>query len=215
MNIGYARTSLMQINEQNQIKELVKAGVDEHNIFIDKAVSGSVSPMERKDFQRMLGFIREHQVEKVMAFEISRLGRTVEESARLIVDVEKEYNILFWSLSPIEVTFNQIQERGLRFIVFTLFAYGAQLERERLIARTRTSLSGIQDEIIEKGYHITRRGKNAGRRITKLGRPMLNVDVEKVLAYHARGISYGDIAEHLGISKSKARLIVLAAEKGS
>ena len=199
-DVGYVRTSLTQINEENQVKKLIEFGIPKQRIFIDRATSGSVAPLERPDFQNLLSYIRNSgSVRRVISFEISRLGRNVEESARLLVNIEKEYDITFWSLSKIEEIFNQIQERGLRFVFFTMFAYGAQLEREHLRERTKNGMETIQQEISENGYYITREGK----RIESIGKPpAVKVSIDEVLRLKDEGKSVRDIATILGSSKS-------------
>jgi DNA invertase Pin-like site-specific DNA recombinase len=51
----------------------------------------------------------------------------------------------------------------------TNLALFAKIEKKLLVGRVRNKLGAIKKDVKEKGYHVTQKGKNKGRVITKLG----------------------------------------------
>ncbi len=74
--------------------------------------------------------------------------------------------------------------------IFTIISAVAQLERDIIAERVKAGL---------------RKAKENGK---KLGRPMLSVDVEKVLQMRSEGLSLRQIARLVGISHTRVGQII-------
>lgn len=82
-----ARVSTDKQEYQRQINELTdycnRAGWTVEAVFFNK-VSGAKTIEERTEIQDLLRYVREHEVQRVVCLEISRLGRNTLEALRVI-----------------------------------------------------------------------------------------------------------------------------------
>jgi DNA invertase Pin-like site-specific DNA recombinase len=180
MNIGYARTSRKDQIIDNQIIALKKAGVEK--IFVDEGISGIVAPAKRRGFSELLEFIENNNVERLYLFELSRLGRSFLETLNLFMEFE-ERGIKVISLSPSE-SWTKLEDKAMRELLLSIFAWVAEQERKHLIERTKAGLE---------------RAKAEGK---KLGRPQREIDWKKVKQYRDKGLSYSAISRLLDIPYS-------------
>jgi len=133
MLIGYARVSKTEQNLDLQIDALTAAGVDNQYIFKDKE---SGAKTERKGLADALSHLRKGDV--LTVWKLDRLGRSTIQLMMLL---------------------NQLHERGVDFkslmegidtttsfgrFFFTMSAALSQLERDRLIERTRAGLESAK-----------------------------------------------------------------------
>jgi DNA invertase Pin-like site-specific DNA recombinase len=181
MIIGYVRTSLTSEHAHNQVRELKAAGIDTKHIFKDAGVSGTVSPYERKGFQKLLDFVKEHPVTHLYVYELSRLGRDLTDTLTVIRDLDRR-DICVQSLSPNESWLNC--DASIRQLIISVMSWCAQRERENLIERTKV---GMQ------------RAKAQG---THCGRPFTPIDWKKVSRLHHQGMPFTEIAHTLSIPYS-------------
>ncbi len=123
MNIGYVRTSKKDQNPSNQIMILVKHGIQPDHIFVDAGTSGTTQAQEREGFRSMMEFISQNPVEKILLFEVSRLGRTFLDTLSLVKDLE-ERGIMVWSLSPTE-SWTRTEDRKIRDLMLAIFTWVA------------------------------------------------------------------------------------------
>jgi DNA invertase Pin-like site-specific DNA recombinase len=179
MTIGYVRTSKEEQHPTNQIIALKEEGVE--RIFVDAGVSSMVPADEREGFCSLLRFVGEHPglVDRLMVFEISRLGRSFLDTLTLLKNFEEE-GIKVWSLSPKEA-WSRTEDKSIRNLMVTIFAWVAEREREVLIERTKLGQARARAE-----------GK-------KIGRPYRKVDWKKVDEMRAKRISLAGISRLLDI----------------
>jgi len=175
MLIGYARVSKTEQNLDLQIDALTAAGVEREYIFTDKE---SGAKKDRKGLETALSHLRKGDV--LTVWKLDRLGRSTIQLMLLL---------------------NQLHERGVEFksltegidtttsfgrFFFTMSAALSQLERDRLIERTRAGLTAAKA-----------RGRTGGRK------PKLTPDQIQM----ARGLLDGgkpprDVAKAFGVGRS-------------
>jgi DNA invertase Pin-like site-specific DNA recombinase len=171
--IGYARVSKDEQNLDLQIDALNAAGVE--RIFSDKE---SGAKADRKGLAETLSHLRAGDV--LTVWKLDRLGRNTIQLMMLL---------------------NQLHERGVEFksltegidtttsfgrFFFTMSAALSQLERDRLIERTKAGLKSAKA-----------RGRTGGRR------PKLTPDqVEMAKGLLATGKAPRDVAKAFGVGRS-------------
>ncbi|RLF18675.1 MAG: hypothetical protein DRJ68_06650, partial [Thermoprotei archaeon] len=134
---------------------------------------------------------RHNEVRNVVFYDISRLGRNLEETLyELKRLLEEGYNAYF--VYPDFL--NQINDPMMRKFVISMFAWFAELYRYDIIQRTK---AGLERAVLQ--------GK-------KLGRPRKDVDLKKVLDLRRKGVSLRDIARLMNVSYST--LLRRLKEKG-
>lgn len=177
--VGYARVSTREQKAENQVAILSREGIPEDYIFKDVDVSGTIPAEKRPAFKKMMAYIDEHpEVNRICVFEISRLGRTMIETANLIEKLENR-NIIIWSLSPTE-GFMRNTDKSIRSLLIMLMSWVAQRERENLVARTKAGLDRAREE-----------GK-------QIGKPRAVIDFEAVKEMRDNGYSWEKIAKLTG-----------------
>ena len=183
ISIGYVRTSLESEHEKNQVQELIKVGISKSNIFVDKGVSGSVAPHERKGYRKMLDYIRKHKDDELtlLIYEISRVSRDLTDFLNALRDLETITNrqICIKSLSPRESFMDC--DPAIRSLVVSVMAWCAERERDLLIERTKVGIARAKAE-----------GKHCGR-------PYKDIDMKKIEKLHSQGMNYREISEALNI----------------
>jgi putative DNA-invertase from lambdoid prophage Rac len=178
--IGYARVSTNEQESDNQVKVLLDSGIPSDYIFVDKGISGTINAEKRPGFSKMMTFIEEHKTVKFLyVVEITRLGRKTLETLNLIDMLEKR-DVMVWSLSPKE-GFTRTDEKTNRQLFMMLISWFAERERDNLIRRTKEGLDRARAD-----------GKI-------LGRPRLDIDFNVVNQKRVEGLSWGDIADNMGI----------------
>ena len=173
MKVGYVRVSTVEQNEERQIVELQKNGVEK--FFVDKI---SAKSAQRPKFDEMMNFLREG--DELIVSEFSRLARSTVDLLK-IVETLTERNVKVCSLKE-QVDFSTPQGR----FMLTIFGAIAEFERELILQRQR---EGIQ---LAKAA-----GKYKGRNEKK--RPK-DFDYYKQ-AYHERTITATKIAKHYKVSR--------------
>jgi DNA invertase Pin-like site-specific DNA recombinase len=100
--------------------------------------------------------------------ELSRLGRSMCDISKLVNEDLKPRKIRLVIVS-MNLDLQCDKMRAIDEMIINNFAFAAQTERELLCDRVNAELGSIKHELKVRGQHITRKGKNAGRVITKLG----------------------------------------------
>ncbi|MEJ7197646.1 recombinase family protein, partial [Staphylococcus epidermidis] len=80
--IGYARVSTKEQNLSSQIEYLKQQGVSESLIFVDKGVSGTISPYDRKGFKKLLQKARGGDV--LVVYKLDRISRKYDDVQKVI-----------------------------------------------------------------------------------------------------------------------------------
>lgn len=178
---GYVRVSREDQHPENQIEFLEREGVPRENIFVDK-LSGMIDMNDRPGYSELLTFLHDKDDVILYVFEISRIGRSFIDTLHSIQMLERS-GVRVWSLSPAE-SWSRIEDRKLRDLMLSIFAWVADRERESLIERTKLGIV---------------RAKSEGK---TLGRPERKLPVSKIKEYREKGIPIAAISRILDIPYS-------------
>jgi DNA invertase Pin-like site-specific DNA recombinase len=178
--IGYARVSTGEQHNDNQCIELLKY-VDKERIFTD-IVSGKTEAKSRPGYSKLFQYIKNNPgiVTRLYVYEISRIGRTYKDSIRSILDLE-ELGVQVYSLSPAEVFLNNCTDKFMRPLMLTFMITMAERERDLLLERTKTGITGAR----ARGVHF--------------GPKFKEIDMNSVKAKREQGMTIAQIAEEMGI----------------
>jgi len=182
---GYLRVSTEEQTILNQRIAIKKWASDNDyeilEFFEDASVSGKVAAINRPAFREMLEIVRNEQVDAVIVYELSRVGRTFWETLDAIKAIE-EYAPLI-SCSAKEV-FLQTTDPSIRKLLIGILTWVAEREREILIQRTKDGMI---------------RAKISGKMI---GRPKKFLDKDSLIKLLSQNMPKRKIAENLGMSKA-------------
>lgn len=132
MKIGYVRVSKDEQNQDLQFDAMKAEACDK--VFFEK-ISGAAE--YRAEFERLQDQARPEDT--VVVYDIDRLGRTMVEFV-MIVDEWNKKGIGFKSIS--QPLIDTTTEHGE--FIFKLFALLAELERKKLIRRTKAGLAAAR-----------------------------------------------------------------------
>ena len=182
---GYLRVSTEEQIILNQRIAIKKWASDNNyeilEFFEDASISGKVSAVNRPAFREMLEIVRNEQVDAVIVYELSRVGRTFWETLDAIKAIEQYAPLI--SCSAKEV-FLQTTDPSIRKLLIGILTWVAEREREILIQRTKDGMI---------------RAKISGKTI---GRPKKFLDKDSLIKLLAQNMPKRKIAENLGMSKA-------------
>ena len=182
---GYLRVSTEEQTILNQRIAIKKWASDNDyeilEFFEDASVSGKVAAINRPAFREMLEIVRNEQVDAVIVYELSRVGRTFWETLDAIKAIELYAPLI--SCSAKEV-FLQTTDPSIRKLLIGILTWVAEREREILIQRTKDGMI---------------RAKISGKMI---GRPKKFLDKDSLIKLLSQNMPKRKIAENLGMSKA-------------
>jgi DNA invertase Pin-like site-specific DNA recombinase len=185
---GYGRVSTKEQTTENQRQEIKAAGYVIDYWHADEGVSGKVSAMQRPEFAKMLGQIRDG--ETLVVTKLDRLGRDAQ-------DVGATIKML--AARSIEVIVLQLGKLDLASpagkLMLTMLAAVAEMERDLLVERTQSGLA---------------RAKAEGK---ALGRPSSTTPEQRatIAKRHKAGESISALAREHGLSRASVMRIVTPA----
>jgi DNA invertase Pin-like site-specific DNA recombinase len=182
---AYLRVSTEEQTVQNQ-KLVLEKWAHEHqyqilDFFEDSAVSGKIPATQRRGFNEMLALVKTAQVDAILVYELSRVGRTFWDTLDAIKAIEQFTPLI--SCSPRE-SFLQTTEPSIRKLMIGILTWVAEREREMLVQRTKDGME---------------RARAAGKGI---GRPQKVIDKNHLITMLAENHSKSKIAKNLGVSKA-------------
>lgn len=174
MQIGYARVSTQDQNNNLQLDALVKAGCEQ--IFQEKKTGSST--YQRAELEACLRSLRKGDT--LVVWRLDRLGRSLKNLVEIVSELE-ERGVGFKSLTEsIDTT-----SAGGR-LVFHLFGALAEFERNLISDRTKAGLASARA-----------RGRKGGRKPK-----MSNADIKKAAAMlKDPAITKTEVAKHFGVSR--------------
>ena len=182
---GYLRVSTEEQTILNQRIAIKKwAAANDYEIleyFEDASISGKIAAINRPAFREMLEIVRNEQVDAVIVYELSRVGRTFWETLDAIKAIEQYAPLI--SCSAKEV-FLQTTDPSIRKLLIGILTWVAEREREILIQRTKDGMI---------------RAKESGKMI---GRPKKFFDKDSLIKLLSQDMPKRKIAENLGMSKA-------------
>ena len=184
--IAYYRVSTNDQSVESQRASMSGRKFDKE--FVDEGVSGTVPAADRPGFAKMLEFVREGDTLYVYA--VDRLGRDaidIQMTVRKLID--KGVTVDIHGLGPVG--------RGVGELIVAVLAQVANMEREKIIARTAAGRKTAVASLAATGK--THRGKDS------MGRPVKG-DKVAVLAWRAaNNASISKTAEHFQLSEATVK----------
>lgn len=176
----YLRVSTKDQNTENQRRELVRVATDKGwnivEIYEDHGISGAKGRDKRASYDRMLKDAVRSKFQVLMAWDVSRLGRSLAGLVHALDDLQANGINLYLHQQALDTT----TPSGLA--LFQMCGVFAQFERTMISERVKVGLSRV---------------KASGK---KLGRPTLSLDHKRILAARSAGDSLRKIATELGVS---------------
>lgn len=174
---GYARVSTSQQSLDTQVNELIKAGVDIHRIFTDKATGSNLS---RSGLELLM--IKVEPGDIILITKLDRLGRNTLDMIKLV----EEFDQLGVGIRFLHDGISTEGKMGK--MIVTILAAVAQAERSRILERTQEG----RLEAMAKGVKMGRK-------------PSINRD--EVIRRLSAGEGVTKIAKEMGISRSTVNKI--------
>ncbi|MGH0973222.1 recombinase family protein [Bacillus cereus group sp. MYBK69-2] len=164
--LGYVRVSSKDQNEERQIVNMRKIGIDERDIFIDKKTG---SNMDRENYQAMKRYARSGDT--IVFDSLTRLGRTMNDILEEFKYYEEQkINLEFLKEPFINVTYNgnatnDVIQSAIQKATATILSAFAEKERQDIRQRQAEGIALAKSQ----GKH--------------LGRPRTQITQEFIDAY--------------------------------
>lgn len=143
----YARVSTEQQDTERQVKELQKVAESEGYTvakFFEDKVSGATKAKNRKQFDLMLSYIEENNINQIYCWELSRLGRSMIDNYTIIQELRAKGINIFIYKSNINTNKNDKNSE----LQLNLLSSIAEYERKSITERTK---SGTYNSIKKGG----------------------------------------------------------------
>lgn len=151
ITFGYVRVSSADQNEGRQVEEMKKAGVDEQNIFTDKA---SGKDFDRLQYKALIGRLRDGDI--LVISSIDRLGRNyseILEQWRIITrEIGAHIKVLDMPLLDTTTDPKNLDKKFVADLVLQILSYVANKEREHIRKRQADGIALAK----ANGQHIGR-----------------------------------------------------------
>ena len=174
MNVAYVRVSTAEQNEARQKEALAKYDIEKW--FIEK-VSGKNT--DRKEFQRMMEFVREGDA--IYIHDFSRLARSTVDLLSITARLQEKGVHLVSNKENIDTS------TATGKLMLTMIAAIAEFERANMLERQREGIAIAKREGKYKGGHVKRIREDVFQR--------------EYQEYMSRAISKGELARRLEISR--------------
>lgn len=179
----YSRVSTKDQNCENQI-QLLKTIVERNSwdlvdLYVDVGISGSKGRESRKEFDRLNKDMVRRKFNRILVWDISRLGRSLQH----LVEFLNEVNSIGCNLYIHQSGLDTSTPNGK--MMFQMIGVFSEFEREMISERVKLGLERV---------------KSKGQ---KLGRPQ-KVDlkmIDEMKKLKEIGWSYGKISDQVGVSK--------------
>jgi DNA invertase Pin-like site-specific DNA recombinase len=173
--VGYARVSTKEQTTLNQVDLLKKDGVIA--VFCDDGVSGTKPALDRTEYREMMRYLSAHpDTRMIKVYELSRLGRNMQDVINTFLDLEKQGYII-WSLTE---AWTQQTDKTMRELMMLIVSWMNKQELTRLSQRTKDGMNRARD-------HGTKSGK-------PIGKPPADPNKELVEHMRKEGKKWGEIA---------------------
>lgn len=176
---AYGRVSTDEQMVDNQRMEIEKAGWKIDYWFADVGVSGGRCAMERPEFVRMMGQIRDGEC--LVVSKVDRLGRdAIDVMATVKMLQERSVKVVVLNLGGVDLT----SATGRMMLV--MLSAMAEMERDLLVERTKAGQERARSEGVKFGRPV---------KIDPEGR-------EGVISLLSSGTSVSEVARRYGVSRA-------------
>jgi len=150
----FSRVSTLVQDYQRQTDELLeyasKMGYSVERVFEEK-ISGAKKNEERKELMAMMTFVKSNQIEKVLTWELSRIGRNAVQVLQVIEmlnEAKVSLNIKNYNLETLnpDGTVNPLSQ----FMVQILNSVN-EMERQTIVQRLRSGYSAARNKGVKVG----------------------------------------------------------------
>jgi DNA invertase Pin-like site-specific DNA recombinase len=179
----YARVSTNDQTTENQLLKLKKIaeknGWEISDEYIDQGISGAKGRDKRPQFDRLCKDMVKRKIDRVMVWDVSRLGRSLQHLIEFLNEAQATRTDLYIHQSGIDTS------TPAGRMMFSMVGVFAEFERSMISERVKAGLD---------------RAKVKGK---QLGRPSVNEELRyNVTELRSQGLSYGVIASKLGLGKT-------------
>ena len=178
-----------QINDLKQMAE--SSGYEVVGIFAEK-VSGAKKNSERKELMKMIEFVNNNNIEKVLVTELSRLGRDTLQVLQTIEILNQHKISLYIQTYNIETLTPTKEINPMSQFLVTVLAEVARMERRTIENRLA---SGYKNFLSNDG----KVGRKPGYRKTE---DALKVEYAEEIKMLKKGYSYQDISKITNTNKN-------------
>lgn len=179
----YGRVSTTEQTSDNQInflQEIVnRNGWELVQTYVDEGISGTKGRDKRPEFDRLCKDMVRRKFNRILVWDISRLGRSLQHLVDFLNDVQSVNCHLYIHQSGLDTSTPSGR------MMFQMVGVFSEFERSMISERVKLGLKRVKS----KG--------------TKLGRPksLDQEEIERVIELRTQGLSLSDIAKHIGVSK--------------
>lgn len=147
---GYIRVSAKTQNENRQRDSLIKEGVLERDIFIDKQ---SGKDFSRPAYQKMIQSLQ--QGDEIIILDLDRLGRNYSEMAKEWNHITEEkgcdIRVINYPLLSTVQEEKTLDKRFIAKLTFEILSYVAEKEREEIKRRQREGIESAKAKGVKFG----------------------------------------------------------------
>ena len=197
-----ARVSTDKQEYERQITELAehcrKMDWEVVRIFANK-VSGAKTNEEREEIQELIGFVKTHQIQRVVCLEISRMGRNTLEALKVIQLLNEHKVSLYVKNYNLETLDSDGKVNPVASLICTILLEIAQMERLTIKER----MASGRKQYIEK---CRREGIKMGRPETyRKSMEEYKKQYQKEISLIRKGLSLANISAITGTSINTIR----------
>ena len=182
----YCRVSTSDQTTDNQLLELEKAAERQGwtvEAVYTETMSGATT--KRPQLDALMGSVMRKEIDVVMAWDVSRLGRSLQHLITLLSDIHRKDVGLYLHQQGVDTTTPSGKA------MFSMMGVFAEFERAMVQERVKAGLE---------------RAKAQGKR---LGRPPIPpIKIAKIKELRQQGLSMPKIAKRMGVSVGKVHAIV-------
>ena len=206
-----ARVSTDKQEYQRQITELAehcrKMDWEVVRIFANK-VSGAKTNEEREEIQELIGFVKTHQIQRVVCLEISRMGRNTLEALKVIQLLNEHKVSLYVKNYNLETLDSDGKVNPVASLICTILLEIAQMERLTIKER----MASGRKQYIEK---CRREGIKMGRPETyRKSMEEYKKQYQKEISLIRKGLSLANISAITGTSINTIRKVRILVREG-
>ena len=188
----YARVSTAEQSTDNQLPDL-EALAFRRGFDIVRVFSENVSAVKtRPEFDAMIAEAHRGKFEVLLVWSLDRLHRSMVGALQTVLDLDRR------GVQVVSYKEPWLDTGGpVRSLLIGIFGWVAEQERLRIGDRTRAGL------------------ERARRRGVRLGRPRVDLDMDRLLALRAGGMSMSRVASELGVSVGKVHEMLRGIQETS
>ena len=206
-----ARVSTDRQEYERQITELAehcrKMDWEVVRVFANK-VSGAKTNEEREEIQELIGFVKTHQIQRVVCLEISRMGRNTLEALKVIQLLNEHKVSLYVKNYNLETLDSEGKVNPVASLICTILLEIAQMERLTIKERMASGRKQYIDRCRREGI--------------KMGRPdtyrksieEYKKQYQKEISLIRKGLSLANISAITGTSINTIRKVRILVREG-